>query len=508
VAAGATVSKIFIAIFILYIIKRVVPIFNLPLTGFQMRNVLLSLVSLVLLANGSSAAKPNVLLIMADDCTFNDLPLYGGKNAKTPNIDRLATQGLTFNRAYLSEAMCQPCRAELYSGLFPMRNGCNWNHSSSLATTSSMPQHLGKLGYRVGLAGKVHVSPRKAFPFRKVEGYDASCVRNPTQTHQLSGVRQFMTESDDDPFCLVVALVEPHVPWVMGDASAYPPRKIQLPPNVASTAKTREAYGRYLAEITFMDSQVGELLQVLSETGHDDDTLVMFTSEQGSQFPGCKWTNWDTGLHTALVARYPGVVPEGRRTDAIVQYADVLPTILDLAGSEVDSAKFDGRSFAEVLRGNTDDHRQFVYGTHNNVPEGPPFPIRTVTDGTYRYIRNLGSENLYIEKHLMGVKGNGALNNSYWQQWIYEAGSKPETYRLVQRYMHRPPEQLYCTATDPYEMNNLADDASFAEIKVALSKELDLWMQSQGDPGAEQDTIESHRAAKAGNHRFLPPSRD
>jgi uncharacterized sulfatase len=74
--------------------------------------------------------------------------------------------------------------------------------------------------------------------------------------------------------------------------------------------------------------------------------------------------------------------------------------------------------------------------------------------------------------------------------------------------MHRPPEQLYCTETDPYEMNNLADDASFAEIKVALSKELDLWMQSQGDPGAEQDTIESHRAAKAGNHRFLPPSRD
>jgi uncharacterized sulfatase len=471
-----------------------------------MRPALLTFFSLALITGSDAAVKPNVLIIMADDCTFSDLPLYGGQNAKTPNIDRLATQGLTFNRAYVSEAMCQPCRAELYSGLFPMRNGCNWNHSSSLSSTTSMPQHLGKLGYRVGLAGKVHVSPRKAFPFRKIDGFDASCVRNPTQVHQLSGVREFMAESTEEPFCLVVALVEPHVPWVMGDPSAYPPKQIRLPPNVASTKKTREAYGRYLAEITYMDGQVGELLQTLSASGHQDDTLVMFTSEQGSQFPGCKWTNWDTGLHTALVARLPGVVPEGRRTDAMVQYADVLPTLLDLAGGEIDSGQFDGRSFAAVLRGNTDDHRQYAYGTHNNIPEGPAFPIRTVTDGRYRYIRNLGSENLYIEKHLMGVKGDGALNNSYWQQWIYESVSNPETYRLVQRYMHRPAEQLYCTEVDPYEMNDLSNDQSFAPVKARLSAELDRWMQSQGDPGAEQDTVESHRAAKAGNHRFLPPA--
>ena len=85
---------------------------------------------------------PNVLIIMADDCTYNDLPLYGGVNAKTPNIDRLARQGLTFDRAYLSEAMCQPCRAELFTGQFPLRNGCAWNHSASLATTRSMPHFL------------------------------------------------------------------------------------------------------------------------------------------------------------------------------------------------------------------------------------------------------------------------------------------------------------------------------------------------------------------------------
>ncbi|MGB7346200.1 MAG: sulfatase [Pirellulaceae bacterium] len=457
-------------------------------------------------ADQSKADQPNVLIIMADDCTFNDLPLYGGQNAKTPNIDQLAAQGLTFNHAYLSEAMCQPCRAELFTGQFPMRNGCNWNHSASLPETTSMPHHLGKLGYRVGLSGKVHVLPKQAFPFEKVDGFDSSCVRNPTQEHDITAVREFMSRSSDEPFCLVVALVEPHVPWVMGDASAYPPKKIKLPPNIASTPLTRDAFSRYLAEITYMDGQVGELLRTLAETEHDDDTLVLFTSEQGSQFPGCKWTNWDTGLHTAMVARMPGVVPTGKRTDAIVQYADVLPTLLDLAGERPSKEDFDGTSFAEVLKGNSNTHRKYAYGTHNNIPEGPAYPIRTVTNGQYRFIRNLQSENLYIEKHLMGVQGDGQLNNPYWQQWVFEAGSKPKTYELVQRYMHRPAEHLYRTATDPYEMDNVAGSPSVAAIKAELSEELDRWMQSQGDPGAEQDTPKSHQAAKAGNHRFRAPT--
>ena len=105
-----------------------------------------------LLATGRALAadRPNFLIVMADDCTYNDLPVYGGANAHTPNIDRLASQGLTFNRAFLSEAMCQPCRAELYSGQYPMRNGCAWNHSASRPTTTSMAHHLGTLGYRVG----------------------------------------------------------------------------------------------------------------------------------------------------------------------------------------------------------------------------------------------------------------------------------------------------------------------------------------------------------------------
>ncbi len=447
--------------------------------------------------------QPNVLIIMADDCTHNDLPLFGGQNAKTPNIDAFAAQGLTFNKAYLCSAMCQPCRAELFTGLYPLQNGCAWNHSASRPNVKSMPQHLGKIGYRVGLAGKVHVRPETVFPFQKVDGFDKNCVRNPTRTHDVSGVKQFMMQ-DSQPFCLVVALVEPHVPWVMGDASQYPPDKIKLPPNIADTKRTREDFGRYLAEITYMDGQVGELLNALDDTGKSDDTLVMFTSEQGSQFPGCKWTNWDTGLHTALIARWPGKVEAGRRTDALVQYCDVLPTLLDLAGEKPSAGTFNGVSFRSVLEGAASSERKYVYGMHNNLPEGPPYPIRSITDGEFRYIRNLTPGELYIEKHLMGTKGNGGLNNPYWGTWTWQTQEDPAAYQLVKRYMLRPTEELYHTAKDNYEMNNLAPDRALSKRKQQLASALELWMKSQGDPGIPQDTMKSLQAARKGNHLYAP----
>jgi len=464
---------------------------------------------LILLAGffvGSSSfakERPNFLIIMADDCTYNDLPLYGGQNAKTPNINRLAASGLTFNRAYLGEAMCQPSRAELFTAMYQMRNGCAWNHSASRPGLTSMPHHLGALGYRVGLAGKVHVKPQSVFPFQSIEGFDPNCVRNPTRAHDVSGITKFMGEGKA-PFCLVVALVEPHVPWVMGDASQYPPKKLKLPPNIADTPRTREDFSRYLAEITYMDGQVGEILAVLEKTGKARDTLVLFTSEQGSQFPGCKWTNWNTGLHTALVARWPGRTQVGKRTDALVQYADILPTLLAAAGGDSGKHDYDGTSFLPVLQGKTKSHRKYVYGIHNNLPEGPPYPIRSVSDGTFHYIRNLRPDELYIEKHLMGSKGKAVLNNPYWATWMAEAWANPHTYRLVKRYMSRPAEELYHAVNDPYELNNLANTRAHAKRLNTLSAELDRWMTEQGDPGRAVDTKEALTAARNGKHLHGP----
>jgi uncharacterized sulfatase len=428
----------------------------------------------------AARARPNVLLIMADDCTFSDLPLYGGTNVATPHIDALARGGLTFDRGFASMAICVPCRAELFTGQYPFTNGCFRNHTPCRPGTRSLPQHLAPLGYRVGIAGKVHVEPAESFPFEAVPGFDPECTRNPTQPHDLAGVREFLARQagDDERFCLVVGLVEPHVPWVMGDAGRFPPERLALPPNLVDTPRTRADFGRYLAEIESMDGQVGELLDLLAATGHADDTLVLFTSEQGAQFPGSKWTCYDAGLHTALVARWPGRVPTGARTAALVQYADVAPTLVELAGGDpaAGAYAFDGRSFAAVLGGRTDAHRDYAYGLHNNHHEGPDYAIRAVTDGRWRYIRNLTHEQPFRLRYITGL---GKMPpTAYWPEWAEAARTDPRARRLVDRYTQRPAEELYDTAADPAELKNLADDPAAREVKSRLSAALDRWLEA------------------------------
>ena len=445
----------------------------------------------------------NVLIIMADDCTYNDLSLYGGVNAKTPHIQRLASSGLVFEQAYLCEAMCQPCRSELFTGKYPVANGSAYNHSSSRTGVRSLPHYLEPHGYRVGISGKIHVKPKSVFPFEMVDGFEKSCTKNPTKAHSLNGIKEFMSRDSDSPFCLVVALVDPHVPWVMGDASAYPPKKITLPENIADTPETRTCFSNYLAEITYMDSQVGDILGVLDASGQREETLVLFTSEQGSQFPGNKWTNWSTGVHTALIASCPNIIKPGR-TDALVQYADVVPTLLDLNGESEASIqeKCDGISFLPSLIDRVPSKRKYVYGLHNNYPEGPPYPIRSISDGTYRFVLNLTPQNAYVEKHLMGMTERDQIERKYWSTWMRDCWQDERTYRLINRFTTRPAVALYNSAADPYEMKNLAGQPEYEKTMKHLQSALQAWMQSQGDPGASMDTREVYEAAKKGQHQF------
>lgn len=442
----------------------------------------------------NTSTPPNILIIMADDCTHSDLALYGGQNVKTPQIDQLASQGMTFNNAFVTMSMCVPCRAELYTGLQPATSGVCWNHAIARTGTQSIVHYLGDMNYRVGITGKVHADPREVYPFEIVEGVEDNCVSK-TAKYDAAGMREFMARNKEQPFCMVTALVVPHIPWTVGDPSHFNPEELKLPLYLADNKETRREFAKYLAEIEVLDQQVGETLGLLEELDIEDNTIVIFTSEQGAQLPFCKWTNWNNGVHTGLIVSWPGKVESGNRTDALVQYNDVLPTLLDALGSTT-KAEFDGSSFLPVLLGEKDTHRDYAYFMHNNVPEGPSYPIRSVTDGTYHYIRNLSPESLYIERHLMARMPL----NKYWPSWVFDASDDPEILDLVTRYQKRPAEELYNLKADPDEMNNLADQAKMKAVKKKLSQRLDAWMKKQGDPGAELDTYEELNNARKGEH--------
>lgn len=428
--------------------------------------------------------KPNFLFILADDVTYSTLGCYGGKNVKTTNIDRLAREGIRFTRAYCAMSMCAPFRAELYTGLYPVRNGVAWNHSSAKPGTKSICHYLRDLNYRVGLTGKKHASPANVFPFENVKDLPAG-----------PGVRNFVTRDTKQPFCLFVCSHNAHPPWKDGDVSQFDHNAITLPPVIHDNPPSRKTFVGYLAEVAELDKEVGQVLKLLKETGQADNTLVMFSSEQGWNFGFGKWTNWDIGIHTALIARWPGHIEPRTETDALVQMADVVPTFIEAAGSDTSTYKLDGVSFLPVLTGQSNKHRKYVYGLHNNVPEGNPYPIRSIRNHEFHYLMNLKNEESYHEKHLM----NDALAKKYDLQWWKAMNDAAEqgdesAKKLRDKFHRRPAEELYRVDKDPYEMNNLADDREYDKVKMRLRTELERWMTEQNDPGIAMDDTTAYAA--------------
>lgn len=431
----------------------------------------------------AAAKKPNFLLIVADDLATCELGCYGGKNVRTPNIDKLAREGLRFTHAFASTSMCVPVRASLYTGLYPVRNTVTRNHVAAKPGIKSVVHYLQPLGYRVGLTGKVHAQPQSVFPFEKVPGFEPNCTAA-TAAGELDGIRAFMSRDASQPFCLMVCSVLPHAPWTVGDESHFPADKLVLPPHWIDTPETRRAFAKYCAEVEVLDRQVGDVVKTVDELGPASDTLVLFCGEQGPQFPGGKWTLYDHGLRTALIARLPGRIRPGTATEAIVQYEDVTPTLVDLAGGQPPEG-LDGRSFLAVLTGAKAEHRRYAFGVHNNWPEGAPYPIRSIRSATHKLILNLTPEREYVEKHMMQID-----REDYWHSWVRAAASDARAAALMQRFVRRPPVELYDVRNDPWEMENLAGRPELADLQRDLEQRLREWMREQQDPGAALDIEE------------------
>jgi uncharacterized sulfatase len=257
------------------------------------------------------------------------------------------------------------------------------------------------------------------------------------------------------------------------------------------TPETRKALCKYYAEITDFDREVGECMQHVAGAGAERDTIFLYTSEQGAQFPHGKWTCYDVGLRTALVVRWPGKVTPGSTTDAMVQYVDVVPTLIEAAGGDpttIDTGcpdargdrGFDGRSFLAVLLGKADAHRDVVFGAHTTrgiIVGTDCYPVRSARNRRYKYIRNLNPEATF---HNVLIARN---TGGYWNSWVEKAKTDPKARKLVRMYQHRPAEELYDLQKDPWELENLADRPELADVQADLARRLDAWMAQQGDRG-------------------------
>ena len=421
------------------------------------------------LAKRQQKVRPNIILFISDDHGWADSGAYGDSYIKTPNIDRLAAESMRFTHAFAASPLCSPSRCVIETGLMPHRNGGHKFATPIKPGIKTMPEYFKEMGYYTAHIGKWGIRPNEQFP------YDYVHKKEEMAAGFLDGFHE------NKPLFLVVCTHPPHTPWVKN--TTYDPAKIKLPPNFIDTPETRVDRANYYSDVTLMDSILGEMLDAVEKKGIKDNTLFVYTTDQGANWPFAKWCVYDGGLRVPFIVRWPGKVAGGSVTDAMISFADILPTCIDATGDSVPK-NIDGQSFVSVLTGKSRKHRKVVFGTHTGNDNGGPgianhCPARTIRTPRHRYIINLSPETTFTT-HITGCK-EGPHYLPHWDSWVEKAKTDAKAGAIVDRYQHRRQEELYDLRNDPFEMNNLAGDPKHAGLVKSLKNKLAQWCKQQTD---------------------------
>lgn len=428
---------------------------------------------MVLLLCGLSAraaqTKPNIVVFLADDHGQKDATVYGATDVRTPFMEKLASEGMVFDDAFIASPACGPSRAALMSGLMPARNGAEANHTMPRPEAVTMVRQLQANGYEVVAFGKVaHGKQSELCGFDRHDDNSGSGL--------AMRVKAFLDgRTSDKPLCLMVGDRRPHVPWTK--QTTYDPAKVVLPSYFIDTKETREHRARYLTDITGMDAEMGKVDKLACEAFGTNNYIFAYSADHGAQWPFGKWNLYDAGIRVPLIIRWPGHVKAGVRTAAMVSWIDLMPTLIDLSGGLVPEG-IDGCSFADVLLGQTNHHRDVACTTHSGDSNMNVYPIRAIRTDRFKYIRNLRPD-CYHSNHSDIQRKDGA--GAYWDSWDAAAKTNAAAAAIVAKYYQRPAEELYDLEKDPTEQHNLAGNPEYQAQMKKMGNMLDGWMKEQGD---------------------------
>ncbi|MCK0137022.1 sulfatase [Arenibacter sp. S6351L] len=425
--------------------------------------------------------RPNMLFILTDDQSQRDMGAYGNKVLSTPNMDKLASEGMVFDNAFTSTAMCVPSRATLLTGLYPMRHGAEANHAPIKKGINSVSKYLGDLGYRVGLIGKTHINPIDSFDFDYVKrlqdfAWDSTLTKN----EMLSAMK--ILNKGGAPFVLFVCISNPHTPWPSEWSKT--PEEVELPPYLVDEPQTRLTMSRYYSHVEIADKKVGEAISAAQELNLYDDMLVFMSSDHGAEFVHSKYTLYDEGIKVPFIARWPGHIKSNSRTSAMIEFVDIVPTMINIAGGKP-VKKLDGQSMLPVLLGKAANHKTYAFSSSSKDGNKTDYPIKSIRSKEYKYITNPEYHETYtswITDSTLGDNWPGYDRHyGYWLSWIAAADTSTRAKKMVDNYLHRPSEELYDLTEDPYELNNIANNPEYKKVKLNLRERLRKWMIEQRD---------------------------
>jgi arylsulfatase A-like enzyme len=436
----------------------------------------------------AEAKRPTIVVFISDDHGVDFVGCYGNQAVHTPNMDQLAREGMRFDRVFAASPTCSPSRAVMFTGMYPARNGTMGNHTDCRPDIRSLPTYLQALGYRVVAADKTDVRPPSVFPWETIR---ATLPNNPNLKRIYRGegldtakVDSFLAshsrDHPDQPLCLLIGDNAPHEVWEPN--RDFDPASLPIPPIMVDTPKTRAALANYYQDISTTDRHLGEVMASLKKHGFMENTVLIYTTDQGAEWPHCKWTCYDTGLRVPFIVRWPGVVKPGSANQSLISFADLTPTFVDLAGG-AEIAGLDGRSFKALLMGRTREINEFIFASHTGDGTMNMSPQRCIRDSRWKYIINLRPDQKWTTHFTLVMDIPGSHGDVY-QTWIEKAAADPAVARLVDTIEHHPAVELYDTEADPYELNNLAGRRENAERVARLRAQLTKWLKQQDDKEA------------------------
>ncbi len=403
--------------------------------------------------------KPNIIFYLADDQDVYDYGCYGNEKVNTTAVDRLAKEGMLFTNAFTAQAICAPSRSQVFTGNYPVKNGCFANHTATRPHIESVTSRMKKLGYQVVLAGKSHVKPASVYQWDK-EWEPVPKKDVPRDYIPLDSIESYL-KTAKKPFCMFITSKYPHGKYF--DVKNPDVNNLKFYPFNADK-KNNEAYIKsksgYYRSIEEDNTQIEKVL-ALVDTYLNENTLFIYSADHGVSG---KFTVKDIGLKVPFVIRWPKVIKAGTISNQLTHYTDVLPTFMDIAGGKVPE-NIDGKSFLSILKGNDVAVNKYVYGvrTNQNILNSEIFPSRMIRDKRYKYIRNFNSLEV-VEQNLTGKP-----NVDYFIK------------RGANKFKNEPFEELYDLENDPFEQNNLANNPEFKLMKKQLSTDMFTWMKAQGD---------------------------
>lgn len=436
--------------------------------------------------------KPNIVIVLADDVSWANFGCVdAGFFTRTPNIDKLASQGVRFSNFSCAVAQCGPLRHELYTALLPPTSGVYTNGSKPRGDYKNMANYLVSLNYKVGLTGKTHF--KKVSDFQKVPGFEIN-GNHDAPTWEMSGVKKFIetSQAEKKPFCMVIASVHAHHPWTAGDVSQFPVDKMVVPPHMIDGPVTREALARHAAEVEDLDNQVGATMQLLDEMKLAENTILIFVSEQGTAMPNGKWSIYDYGTKALCLVRWPGKIKPATVTGAVAMYCDIVPTLVDIAGGEAPTT--DGKSLFPVLKGKTSTHREHAYLVH----QAGGYTQRAIRNKEYKLIWSPKQENGYYVDTLMDPKSKKFFGK-VWREWLVKAKTDPAAQAKIDRILKHPEFELYNIKKDPWELNNLAETPEYAQTVKAMHMQLQAEMARLKDKFSSVDPKQAKKLRKRGD---------